>query len=75
MIHAMKKHSSCFDVTDADSGRWLEKSLHELPNMHKRHVEIKLPPEYVWIPNQQTPVNRRRTTKKYDPYMPITERR
>jgi hypothetical protein len=51
MIQAMKKQSSCFDVTDADSGRVLAKSLHDLPNMHSRHVAIRLPPEYVWMPN------------------------
>jgi hypothetical protein len=51
MIQAMKKQSSCFDVTDADSGRLLEKSLHDWPNMHNRHVAIRLPPEYVWMPN------------------------
>lgn len=51
MIQAIKKQSSCFDVTDAESGRVLAKFLHELPNMHNRHVAIRLPPEYVWMPN------------------------
>jgi hypothetical protein len=51
MIQAMKKQSSCFEVTDADSGRVLANPLHELPNMHNRHVAIRLPPEYVWMPN------------------------
>lgn len=45
IIHAMKKHRSCFEVMSADAGKVLSKFFHDLPNMHIRQVEIRLPPE------------------------------
>ena len=74
MSQAIKNVKSCFDVTFALAESVLSKLCQELPKMQRSITESMLPAWKVWIPYQIMQITARMKIKKYEPYMPMTER-